>query len=175
MKKILVSATLAVLALPVFAGTKTVFGSTALLDGEKNIPVTLDWKEAVYANGGDINDFLLRAPRDENWESKSLAYFLKEANEKVLEYGIRLVPADAGDNAKYRIVISPSSISKSGDIKGEILIMPVNGNDPLTSVAFSSDERDDDDKIAFRDQLENIGENFGKLIKKEIKAQRKAK
>lgn len=169
MKKILLVAMLAVLSFPVFAGTKMVFGTIGQLKGEKNIPVILNWKEAVYAKGGELDDFLLKAERNDEWESQSLSYFLREVNEKVGEYGVRLVAPEKGDNAKYRIEIVTQTISKGGDITGEILLLPAEGNDPIASISFSSDESDDNDKIAFRDQLQSIGESFGKLLKKQIK------
>ena len=168
MKRMLFIAMLALACIPAFAGTKVVFGSIDELKGEKNIPVYLNWKEAVYANYGSLEDFLLKAPRNDNWESQSLAYFIGEVNDKVGEYGIRVVAPDKGDNAKYRIEIQPQTISKGGDIKGEILILPAEGNDPVASIAFSSDDSDDNDKIAFRDQLKSIGSSFGKLLKKKI-------
>ena len=169
MKKILLVAMLAVLSFPVFAGTKMVFGTIDQLKGEMNIPVILNWKEAVYAKGGDLDDFLLKAERNDEWESQSLSYFLREVNEKVGEYSVRLVAPEKGDNARYRIEIVTQTISKGGDITGEILLLPAEGNDPIASISFSSDESDDNDKIAFRDQLQSIGESFGKLLKKQIK------
>ena len=162
-------AMLAVFSLPVFAGTKMVFGTIDQLKGEKNIPVTLNWEEAVYAKVGDLEDFLLKAERSDNWESQSLAYFLRKVNDKVGEYGIRVVSADKGDNSNFRIEIVPQTISKGSDITGEILLLPAEGNEPIASISFSSEERDDNDKIAFRDQLQSIGESFGKLLKKQIK------
>lgn len=169
MKKIIFIAMLAILSFPAFSGTKMVFGTIDQLKGEKNIPVTINWKEAVYAKGGDLEDFLLKTERNDNWESQSLAYFLREVNDKVGEYGVRVVSADKGENSKFRIEIVPQTISKGGDITGEILLLPAEGNDPIASISFSSDDSDDNDKIAFRDQLQSIGESFGKLVKKQIK------
>lgn len=169
MKKLLFMIMLAVLSFPAFAGTKIVFGSIDQLKGEKNIPVILNWKEAVYAKGGNVEDFLLKADRNEDWESQSLNYFLREVNDKVGEYGVRVVAPSKGDNSKFRIEIVTQTISKEGDITGEILILPAEGDDPIASISFSSDESDDNDKIAFRDQLQSIGESFGKLLKKQIK------
>lgn len=60
-------AMLVVLSFPAFAGTKMVFGTIDQLKGEKNIPVILNWKEAVYAKGGDLDDFLLKAERNNDW------------------------------------------------------------------------------------------------------------
>lgn len=169
MKKLLFMVMLAVLSFPAFAGTKIVFGSIDQLKGEKNIPVILNWKEAVYAKGGNVEDFLLKDDRNEDWESLSLNYFLREVNDKVGEYGVRVVAPNKGDNSKFRIEIVTQTISKGGDITGEILVLPAEGNDPIASISFSSDESDDNDKIAFRDQLQSIGESFGKLLKKQIK------
>lgn len=169
MKKNILMAMLVVLSFPAFAGTKMVFGTIDQLKGEKNIPVILNWKEAVYAKGGDLDDFLLKAERNNDWESQSLSYFIREVNEKVGEYGVRVVAPEKADNAKYRIEIVTQTISKGGDITGEILLLPAEGNDPIASISFSSDESDDNDKIAFRDQLQSIGESFGKLLKKQIK------
>lgn len=169
MKKILLMAMLAVFSFPAFAKIKIVFGTIDQLKGEKNIPVILNWKEAVYAKGGSLDDFLLKAIRNDDWESESLSYFISEVNEKVGEYGVRVVAPEKADNTKYRIEIVTQTISKEGDITGEILILPADGDDPIASISFSSDESDDNDKIAFRDQFQSIGENFGKLLEKEIK------
>lgn len=160
---------MAVIAIPSFAGTKLVFGTLDMLLGEKNIPVTLNWDKAVYAKFGNIDDFIAKAPRDENWESLSMNYFFQEVNEKTGEFGTRFTSKEKGDNANYRVEIVPESISKGGDIKGEILVYSTTSKEPVATISFSSDESDDNDKIAFRDQLENIGENFGKLVKKSLK------
>lgn len=168
-KKFILMAISAVLSLSAFAGTKIVFGSLGQLKGERNIPVSLNWQEAVYAKGGTLEDFLDRAERNENWESQSLSYFLREVNDRAGESGVSVVAPEKGDNSKFRIEIMPQTISKSGDIAGEILILPADGNDPVASISFTSDDSDDNDKIAFRDQLRSIGESFGKLLKKQIK------
>lgn len=170
MKKVLLCAVLALtMIMPALAGTKMVFGSISQLKGEKNIPVSLNWEEAVYNNNGKLDDFLYKARRDESWESKSLAYFLEEANFRVDKYGTTFVSADKGSDSNFRIEILTHTIAKSGHIKGEILLYSADSKEPVASVSFSSDDKDDDDKIAFRDQLKSIGESFGKLLDKQIK------
>ena len=62
-----------------------------------------------------------------------------------------------------------SKITGGGDIEGIIRLISQATKDELATVKFSSDESDDDDKIAFKDQLENIGENFGSILKKQLK------
>ena len=175
MKKLFFTILMAVLSFPSFAGTKLVFGSMDMLLGEKNIPVILNWDKAVYAKYGNIEDFIAKAPRDENWEALSMNYFLQEVNDKTLEFGTRFTSKEKGDNTNYRVEIVPESITKGGDIKGEILVYSANNKEPIATISFSSDESDDNDKIAFKDQLENIGENFGKLLKKSLKQASKEK
>lgn len=169
MKKIILLMLTMILALPMFAGTKLIFGSFLEMRNERNIPVYLDWSEAVYGKSGNLDDFINKAARDANWEEVSLAYFIKEFNKKAGEYGVSVTTPEESTATQYYIVIKTHMISKGGDIKGTILLMKEGQNNPLGIVEFSSDESDDDDKIAFRDQLQNVGENFGKIVQKELK------
>ena len=158
-----------ILAIPMFAGTKLISGSFLEMRNERNIPVVLDWSDAVYGKSGNLDDFINKATREANWEEASLAYFIKEFNKRTGEYGVSVTSIEEANSTQYTIFIKTNSISKGGDIKGTILLMKDGESMPLGIVEFSSDESDDDDKIAFRDQLENIGENFGKLVQKELK------
>ncbi len=60
------------------------------------------------------------------------------------------------------------TISKGGDIEGKIYLINKNGQTTCV-MTFKSDDSDDDDSIAFRDQFSNIGDNLGKLLKKHLK------
>lgn len=175
MKKIIFAILLAVLAIPCFAGTKMVSGSVSELIGAKVVPVTVNWKDAVYGKAGTLDDFLSTAQRNPDWEKASLEYFLTKMNSSIVEYGVRVSDNQREADAKYKIEIAVSSISKGGDIKGEIIVTKVDSSDPLAIVAFSSDDADNDDKIAFRDQFKSIGSSLGKLFVKEFKSAEKAK
>lgn len=169
MKKFLIVSITLFFTLPIFAGTKLISGDLGVLYGSKEIPVVLNWDNAVYGKNGNLNDFLNKAYRDSKWESKSLDYFLNEANKKIGEYGSRLVEMGDASNYEYFIVINVNSISKGGDIKGTINLISVENHKIISCVEYSSDESDNDDEIAFRDQLGNIGENYGKILEKSLK------
>lgn len=167
MRRIILSLLMTLIAIPVFAGTTLLSGSWGEVKGE--IPVALNWKMAVYAKGGGLEEFLLKAKRSDDWESRSLSYFLKEVNERVKKYGVTLVENADTTAPEYRIEIVTYTISKGGNIKGKILLFSRESEEPVASVSFSSDENDDNDKIAFRDQLESVGESFGKLLRRQLK------
>ena len=71
------------------------------------------------------------------------------------------------DTHDFEMVVE--TISKGGDIKGEIQLKKKGQDEPVAVMTFTSDDADDDDKIAFRDQFKSIGESLGKLIVKQIK------
>ena len=169
MKKLFISLLLTLSFLPAIAGTKLVSGDLGVLYGTKQVPVMLNWDNAIFGKNGTLDDFLSKAYRSETWESQSLGYFIKEVNKKITEYGTKVL-SDNGENAgPYIIEITVNSISKGGDIKGYIYMKDIESNSNVATVEFSSDESDNDDEIAFRDQLENIGGNYGKMLEKALK------
>lgn len=175
MKKIFFAVLIAVLAIPCFAGTKMVSGSVSELMGAKVVPVTINWKDAIYGKAGSLDDFLSTAQRNPDWEKASLEYFLTKMNASIVEYGVRVSDDQNEGDAKYELEIAVNSISKGGDIKGEIIVTKVGSIEPMAIIAFSSDDADNDDKIAFRDQFKSIGSSLGKLFVKEFKSAEKAK
>lgn len=193
MKKTILLAFLALITLPVFGGVKMVFGSFAELARQRAIPVYLNWDSVVYGRMGNLDDFLAKSYRHVDWESRSLSYFLQAVNSKVGEYGVSLAPASAkletGNNApamnismpetsnssdnntKYRIVIATQTITKGGKIEGELQLYSENATTPVAVASFTSDDSDDNDQVAFRDQFRSIGKSFAKLLEKQLKDQ----
>lgn len=176
--------TLTILAVTVglnaFAGTRHDSGEYSALLECDTVPVTLNWTNAVYAKSGKLSNFLRKADRDPEWESKSMSYFFKKANRELSDTDIVLVSmSDTTAESSFYFEIMPYTITKDGDLKGEILLKKTGSYNPLAVATFSSDERDENDAIAFKDQLDNIGESFGnyltKQIKKAIKANRSTK
>lgn len=169
MKKFIFSLLITVLTMPIFAGTKLVTGSLEELKNAKQIPVVLNWDNAVYAKAGTLTNFLDKAVRNNDWEKGSISYLFQKLNSKTSEYGIRFVEPTAAPDAEYSIEIIVTNISKGGDLKGEILFKKKGEAEPLALMAFISDDADDDDKIAFRDQFKTIGESLSKLFVKQLK------
>lgn len=169
MKKLLFSILIVILAIPAFAGTKLVTGSLADLKGQKNVPFIVNWDGAVYSKAGTLVDFLDKAVRNNDWEEGSLSYLFQKVNSRTGEYGIRLVDKDAKTDSEYYFEMVVENISKGGDIKGEIQLKKKGQDEPVAVMTFTSDDADDDDKIAFRDQFKSIGESLGKIIVKQIK------
>ena len=169
MKKLLFSILIAILAIPAFAGTKLVTGSLADLKGAKSVPFIVNWDGAVYSKAGTLADFLDKAVRNNDWEEGSLSYLFQKVNSRTGEYGVRLVDKDTQNDSKYYFEMVVETISKGGDIKGGIKLKKKGQDEPVAVMTFTSDDADDDDKIAFRDQFKSIGESLGKLIVKQIK------
>ena len=174
MKKIIFTLLIAILAIPCFAGTKMVTGSVSELIGAKVMPVSINWNDAIYGKAGTLEDFLSTSQRNSDWEKASLEYFLTKMNASIVEYGVRVSDDQNAADAKYKMEIVVNSISKGGDIKGEIVVSPIGSSEPVAIIAFSSDDADSNDKIAFRDQFKSIGSSLGKLFVKEFKAAEKA-
>lgn len=175
MKKIIFTLLMAILAAPCFAGTKMVTGSVSELIGAKVVPVSINWNDAIYGKAGTLEDFLSTAERNSDWEKASLGYFLTRMNESIVEYGVRVAEDQSDAESKYKLEIVVNTISKGGDINGEIVVSAIGSSDPIAIIAFSSDDADNNDKIAFRDQFKSIGKSLGKLFVKEFKAAEKAK
>lgn len=171
MRQILLALFVALLSSPAFAGTKIVLGSLDEISEVKEIPVVLNWKEAVYRKDGKLEDFIAKADRDNEWEAKSLEYLIQRANKKIGEYGLVLVASDEAPDSPLYFELITSDISKSGDIKGEILLKSRESDEPLAILAFSSDDSDSNDSITFRDQFKSIGNSLGKLISDILKKQ----
>lgn len=169
MKKLLFSILIAILSIPAFAGTKLVTGSLADLKEAKSVPFIVNWDGAVYSKAGTLADFLDKAVRNNDWEEGSLSYLFQKVNSRTGEYGVRLVDKDTQNDSKYYFEMVVETISKGGDIKGEIQLKKKGQDEPVAVMTFTSDDADDDDKIAFRDQFKSIGESLGKLIVKQIK------
>lgn len=175
MKKFMFALLMVILAMPCFAGTKMVTGSVSELIGAKVVPVSINWHDAIYSKAGTLEDFLSTAERNSDWEKASLGYFLTRMNESIVEYGVRVSDSQSDTESKYKLEIVVNSISKGGDIKGEIVVSAIGSTDPIAIIAFSSDDADNNDKIAFRDQFKSIGKSLGKLFVKEFKDSEKAK
>lgn len=172
MKKVLLSLLIALMAIPAFAGIKILGGSFDGIKDQKIVPVVLNWDNAVYGKGGTLQNFLDKAVRDKDWEGESLYYLMQKVNSKTSEYGLRLVPISQAEDAEYYFEIEIDTISKGGDIQGFIYLRKKGTNHHLFTMSFKSDDSDDDDKIAFRDQFSSIGSNLAKILTKALKAKR---
>jgi len=169
MKKLILTFLVAISCLPVFGGTKIISGTLNELKDVHSLPFIVNWDNAVYEKAGNLNDFLDKAVRNTNWEDESLAYLFQKVNSKTGQYGIRFVGGNEAKEAEYRFEMIVTNISKSGHIKGDIRLINVSNNEAVAVLTFSSDDADDNDKIAFRDQFKSIGDSLGKLIEKTLK------
>ncbi len=168
MKKLILSLLIAIMAIPAFAGTKLVTGSLADLKGGKTVPFIVNWDNAVYSKAGTLVDFLDKAVRNNDWERESLNYLIQKVNSRTGEYGVRLSDKDTNTDSEYYFEMEVATISKGGDITGEILLKKKGQEDPVAILSFKSDDADNNDKIAFRDQFKSIGQSLGKLIVKQL-------
>lgn len=173
MRKIILGILFCVAMLPAVAGSKVVSGNFGVLLGVGNLPVMVNWNDAKYGYGGNLDHFLLKAPRLQDWERLSLMPFYTEVNKEITEFGAHVYPMSPDDEYQYYLVISVQKISTDGNISGFIFLNAADRSQPVAVAQFSSDEADDDDKIAFKDQFESIGESFGYLLFKQLRKEYK--
>lgn len=171
MKKVIICILIIFTFFPVFADTKLRTGSLNVIAELKQIPVFLNWSGTVYGKRGDLYNFLDKAKRSKDWEEESLFYFLREVNQRVGEYGLKLVSGKYEPDVSLSLYfeIITGHISTEGKIKGEILLKRRGSESAVAVISFESDEEDDDDEIAFKDQFESVGESFGILLKKSLR------
>lgn len=169
MKKLITLIFAIIIAFPIIAGTKLISGDLSKLPGAKAIPVFVNWDNAVYGNSGALADFLSTSIRDDNWEKVSLDYLLTRTNAQTVEYGVRLTSSQDTTSYKYKMEILVQSISKDGTIQGIINIISIDPSETIASIEFKSDDADNNDKIAFRDQFKSLGKSLGKLMTSQFK------
>lgn len=175
MKRIITLAFGIIISIQLFAGTKLVSGDLTELIGAKAVPVYINWDNAIYEKYGDLADFLSTAIRDDDWEKISLEYLLTRADAQIVEYGVRLTSPQDTTNYRYRMDIIVQSISKNGTIQGTINITSVGCPNPIAIIEFKSDDADNNDKIAFRDQFKSLGKSLGKLLTEQFNQKGKIK
>lgn len=139
--------------------------------GAKQIPVYLNYSKAVFAGSGDMSDFMLMAERDNDWETENIKEFNSSSNEEVAVqgWGFRFVSPDKALNPTYNLTIEIQQIERNGHIHGNIYLTDAASNQPIMRFTYKSDDADAYDDDMFKDQLESIGESFGKLLKKQMK------
>lgn len=143
-------------------------GSLNVLRNEIKIAISLDCSKCVYkANNKDLpfDYFLAKAPRDENWEMKSLEYFVDYFNEKTYNEGLLGFMQKMPCDAKYEMIIVPKYVYPNGDIKAYAVIKDVINGSDIAILSFFA-EGDDDDKITLRDPLKEAGADIGNLFRK---------
>lgn len=171
-KLLILTILLSTAIIPASAKVNATLNNMGLLYNVGKVPVTVNWKDAVYKKRGTLRDFLLESRRDRDWERRSNEYFLYEATLEVGDLGVEFVEADPGTTPTgYSLEIEVKRISGDGNISGDIILYKNTdyGKFKKAAITFSSDDSDDDDPIAFKDQMKDVGEQFGELLRKQIR------
>lgn len=154
------------------AQVKVKTGSLSVLDGEKQIGVSLDLTTTVYKKDEPLDAFLIIDNRAKDWEKLSLDCFVASFNKIAARVGLKSVSDSTA--GKYNLVIAPTNVRHNGSLKGIAYLKEVGSADqPKIIMDFSTDDGDDDDEITFRDPLRELGESMAKLFVKQIKQARK--
>lgn len=152
------------------ADCRLISGNPAiLLNSKYNVPVFLNWDNAVYNRSGSLQDFLWEEPRSPKWEELSLRAFLFNVNSKTSEYGVRFSSPVSVVECDFAITMFVHKIDRDGDIEGVIVIHDASGQNEYAAIRFKSDDADDDDYSGFTDQMESIGSSFGDLCKRSFR------
>lgn len=147
------------------------------------IKTSLDYTEAIFMpkkvkydkegnklakpqiTGNSFKTFLARFKRDKDWEEKSLMYFCENFNERA--EGI--AACTDCEKSNYEYIIKVLEVYKNGKIKAHIILKDIKADMEIGYFETVSKDGDDDDEIALRDALKDIGESFGETMNKIIK------
>lgn len=149
-------------------------GSLDSLKNEYKIAISLDCSKCVFrTNDRNIpfEYFLAKAPRIENWETKSMEYFVDNFNEKTFNEGLMGIIKETTLNIRYELIIIPEQIFPNGNIKGIALIKNIVNDETIAELHFSA-EGDDDDKVTLRDPMKELGNDIGNLFRKVLKGEK---
>ena len=174
MKKVILSLIALLFSLTTMALTFT-YGSLRCLKGQKSITVSLDLSKTTFKNRKKytVDDFLSRAYRSKNWKEGSIQQFIKEFNEKTFKVGLRAV--DEG-KTEFEIQIIPGNIDSNGRFLNVVVnVVKKATGERMASMVLDSDDGDDDDDIAFRDTMGDLGEQLGKFFTSKLKPNKKLK
>lgn len=170
MKKILMIAVMFFMSISTFASIKLTSGDVkSVVSDCKEINVSLDLSNTKYKKTLPFGDFLSKATRANNWEEESLRCFIQEMNKKTFRHGFESHLESENVSAKYVLVIAPTNVTKKGEVEGEALLKEVSTGQIVAKFNVVSGDGDDDDDIALRDALRDLGETFGKFFCKYLK------
>lgn len=120
-----------------------------------------------YNKDFPFKDFLSLGRRVTDWKERSLNYLVKEFNDEC--YRRNLSVTTHSRDAKYILVLTPLLVYKDGSISGNAYLREVGSSKLKTTMAFKSDDGDNDDPITFKNPMDELGESFAKLFIGEIK------
>ena len=120
-----------------------------------------------YNKDFPFKDFLSLGRRVTDWKERSLNYLVKEFNDEC--YRRNLSVTTHSRDAKYILVLTPLLVYKDGSISGNAYLREVGSSKLKTTMAFKSDDGDNDDPITFKNPMDELGESFAKLFIREIK------
>lgn len=148
-------------------GAKVVEGSLSCMKGERYITIKLDCSILVYKKDRPFQEFLDKAPRNDDWEQESIKYFCQKFNQKTYKAYLKAVPEDYENSGTYELVIVPITINNGGSIIGEAYLINRETKKKRATISFKA-EGDDNDEITLRDPLKEAGESIGKIFYKNM-------
>lgn len=169
MKKFVLIIFLSLFSMTGYAAVKLLSSRWRCLEGQKYLSVVLSLDKIKYKNCRPFKEFLYKAERAKGWEDKSLVYFIREFNVHTVRKNLELVPAGSENDSKYTLVLVPENVTGGGRLIGNAVIVDNGTNETLFTFAFESWDGDDNDEIALRDALKDLGNDFGKLFYKYLK------
>lgn len=171
MRKLIVFIFLFLICLTGHASVKLFSSQWSSLAGQQSMSVQLSLDKVKYKKTRQFKEFLYKAKRAKDWESKSLDYFISEFNQYSLRTNLELVAANDKNRTKYMLVLTPENVTGGGAISGNAILIDTETGEKLFSFTFVSGDGDDDDEITLRDALKDLGKDFGKLFYKNLKKQ----
>ena len=156
-----------------YASTKILNGNFECLRGESEIAFVFNFSKAVYKKKYPLKEFILKANRADNWEKRSLEYFMYAFNYENAQSGIKADTIAA--KARYELVFNVLAVDGGGTIKGVVFLKDRESGQPVTAIKFSSGDSDSNDEVTFRDQMDSLGKEFGRLVAADIKKANKQK
>ena len=143
------------------------YGNLECLKGQKVISISLDLSKTIYNAQYTVEDFLNKAPRSKEWKEGSIHQFVSEFNEKTQKTGILAIE---NSDTEYEMQIVPGELTTRGAFK-KVVVNVINkkSGELMCCMSLDTDDGDNNDEIAFRDTMGEMGEQLGKYFAMKIK------
>lgn len=140
-----------------------------VLASEDRIGVVVDMDKLKYKKDRPLREFLYKAKRDKDWQTKSLQCFIDEFNEQVSILNFEAYDASIKNESRYLLTIFLQNVDGGGQLKGVFIITDMANDKAIAYIPFHSYDGDKDDEITFRDAMNDVGEALGKIFCRGLK------
>ena len=131
MRKAIALIAVLVCSISCYASIKFLNGNFECLRGECEIAFVFNFSKAVYKKKYPLKEFILKANRADDWEKRSLGYFMYAFNYESARYGIKADTIAA--KAHYELEFNVLAVDGGGTLKGVVFLKNRESGQPVTA------------------------------------------